>query len=60
MGLPDSSPSFPPSAANIPLPVISFNFEPEHGFLKIEIEKQKNYDIFKKGGRLVSCRKVCF
>ena len=30
---PDSELSVPPDAANIPLPVISFIFEPEHIFL---------------------------
>lgn len=32
--LPDSSSSAAPSAANIPLPVISFHLGAEHGFLK--------------------------
>lgn len=37
--LPVSDAPFSPSAAKIPLPVISLNLEPEQGFLALEAQK---------------------
>lgn len=39
MSMPDSGAPFSPSATKIPLPFISFNLKPEHGFLKGKKQK---------------------